>query len=124
MAVRVITFSTFLTPSKPIFQRLQILDIFQLHRLCVCSFMFNLINGNLPHCITRYCSFVSHRYSTRHNVKNNLYLPKVKTNYGKFSLSFVGASYLNELPMSIRQSSSSNSFRKSLKSLIMCANLP
>ena len=122
MAVRAITFSTFLTPSKPIFQRLQILDIFQLHRLCVCSFMFNLINGNLPHSIARYCSFVSHRYSTRHNVKNNLYLPKVKTNYGKFSLSFVGASYWNELPMSIRQHSSSNSFRKSLKSLIMCAN--
>ena len=125
MAVRAITFSTFLTPSKPIFQRLQILDIFQLHRLCVCSLMFNLVNGNLPHSIARYCSFVSHdRYSTRQNVRNNLYLPKVKTNYGIFSLSFVGASFWNELPMSIRQCSSSNSIRENLKSFIMCANLP
>ena len=33
MAVRAITFSAYLTPSKALFRKLQILDIFELHRL-------------------------------------------------------------------------------------------
>ena len=119
MAVRAITFSPFMTPSRPLFENLKILDIFQLHKLCVCSFMFNLVNDKLPHAIANYCSFVSHQYNTRHNQKHSLYLPKVKTNYGKFSLSFVGATFWNKLPTTIRDSRSLYSFRKSLRTYLM-----
>ena len=119
MAVRAISFSPIMSPSMPIFQNLRLLNIFQLHRLCVCSFIYNLLNGNLPHSASRYCSFVSHRYSTRSNTRNDLKLPKIKTNYGKFSLSFVGVSLWNDLPLPVRECSSTYSFRRSLKSHLL-----
>ena len=57
MAVRAITFSPFMTPSRSLFENLKILDIFQLHKLCVCSFMLNLVNGKLSRCHCKLLQF-------------------------------------------------------------------
>ena len=40
MAIRAITFSTYMTRSRLLFRDLKILDVYQLHRLSICSFMY------------------------------------------------------------------------------------
>ena len=103
-----------MTHSKPLFKKLEILNVYQLHQLCICCFMYELVNGTLPHSIIEYCSFIQHKYRTRQREKHNLYIPKVKTTKGKFSISYKGSSLRNNLPLELRTGSSSSCFRKAL----------
>ena len=76
--------------------------------------MYELVNGMLPHTIIQYCSFIQHSYQTRQKEKNNLYIPKVRTTKGKFSVSYVGSSLWNDLPIIVRTKPSATCFRKTL----------
>ena len=81
---------------------LKILDVYQLYRLSICSFMYDLINENLPHSLPQYCSLIQHGYSTRQKEDENLYIPKVKMSLGKECLSYLGTTFWNDLPIKIR----------------------
>ena len=119
MAIRAITFSTYMTRSRPLFRDLKILDVYQLHRLSICSFMYDLINENLPHSLPQYCSLIQHGYSTRQKEDENLYIPKVKTSLGKECLSYLGTTFWNDLPIKIRKKPSRSSFRKAVVELLL-----
>ena len=69
MAARAITSSDRTVCSNQLFNQLHILNIFNQHKLQICTFMYDLLNGNLPHHFTQYCSFPTHYYNTRHKVK-------------------------------------------------------
>ena len=64
MAIRAMTFGTILTPSKPLFNELKLLNVYQLHELSVCVFMYQLLNNRLPHSSGNYFSYIEHRYGT------------------------------------------------------------
>ena len=52
MALRVITFSPIRTHSQPIFRELKLLNMYQLHKLSICVFMYQLLNDKLPQSIS------------------------------------------------------------------------
>jgi len=66
--------------------------------------MFKFKNDLLP--INFKTFFVSitdvHKYETRSASKNNFYIPKIKTNYGKFNIEFKGTQIWNSLDEKIR----------------------
>ena len=114
MAMRAITFSPIRTSSKPLFKQLRIMDVYELHKLTICTFVFDLIKGNLPHDIVEYFQSIQHSYTTRGKKDELLYLPKCKTSYGQFSISFTGVKLWNSLPKNIRKIKKRKSFRLKL----------
>ena len=64
MAVRAITFSLYRAHTQPLFEELKLLNIYHLHKLSVCTFMFDLVHDKLPHAVKDYCSIIQHNYST------------------------------------------------------------
>ena len=119
MAMRAITFSPWMTNSKPLFTRLKILNVYNLHDLAVLTFVYDLLNRKLPHSLTEYCQVIEHNYSTRGKENNKLYMPKCKTTQGQFSISFVGTKLWNSLPDYITEKKSRNSFRNLLSSYLL-----
>ena len=119
MAVRAITFSNWQAHSRPLFQDLKILSIYDLHHLSVCTFMYDLKNKNVPHSLTDYCNVIQHRYSTRQKVDQQVHLPKFRTSQGQFSISFLGSMYWNDVPTVIKLQPSRNTFRNTLKSYLL-----
>ena len=47
------------------------MDVFELHKLSICTFIFDLSKGNLPHDLVEYCQNIQHSYST--GVKKKAY---------------------------------------------------
>ena len=58
-----------------------------------------------------------HQYETRLASKKSYYLPKAKTNYGKFNIRFSGAKLWNSVPDDLK-SESRSCFKKLLKESI------
>ena len=58
-----------------------------------------------------------HQYETRLASKKSYYLPKAKTNYGKFNIGFSGAKLWNSVPDDLK-SESRSCFKKLLKESI------
>ena len=114
MAMRAITFSPRGTHSEPLFQKIKVLNIYNLHFLSVSTFIYDLLNGNLPHSLIEYCQVIEHRYGTRGKEQGQLYLPKCKTTQGQFSISFMGVKIWNSIPYDLRGIRSKNAFRKGL----------
>lgn len=110
MAIRAITFSKYRSPSAPLFHSLRLLDIFKLYRFLVSTFMYKLINQQLPHSMYDYCKFFDNQYGTRQKDDKTLLLPRVRTEHGKNSISFAGSEVWNSLPKDIRRKCSFHSF--------------
>ena len=119
MAVRAITFSHWQAHTRPLFNDLKILNVFDLHNLSVCTFMYDLRNNNLPHSLADYCNLIEHKYPTRQKEGQQVNLPKLRTTQGQFSLSFLGSDFWNKVPVEIKSKKSRKSFRNSLKSYLL-----
>ena len=119
MAVRAITFSKFRTHSSPLFKKLNILDIFNLHKFLTTTFVYKLIHGEHPHPVTDYLQYFTHNYGTRQKDNNTLVLPRVHTEQGKRSIAFCGSEMWNALPENIKCKATVRSFQKALKKKIM-----
>ena len=114
LAVRAITFSAFDSNSQKLFKKLKLLNILQLHKLSLCTFMHDLTYNNLPYGLTRYCSLIQHEHETRHKESGKLQVPAFHSNQGQFSLTYTGTSFWNELPLDLRKTTSRFCFRKLL----------
>ena len=114
MAMRAITFSPRGTHSEPLFQKLKILNVYKLHFLAVSTFIYDLLNENLPHSLTEYCQVADHKYATRSKDRGQLYLPKCRTTQGQFSISFLGVKLWNCIPCDVKEKTSRSAFRKGL----------
>ena len=55
--------------------------------------MYDFHRDKVPSVFKRYFKSVhkTHRYNARFASKKSYYLPKIRTNYGKFNIRFVGA---------------------------------
>ena len=58
MAVRAMTFSHWQADTRPLFRDLKILSVFDMHYLCVGTFMYDLVNNNLPYSSFNYCDTI------------------------------------------------------------------
>ena len=77
-------------------------------------FMFDFHFGNLPSIFDGFFKNVTefHQYKTRLAAKKALYIPKIRTNYGKFNIRYSGTKTWNSIDNNLK----SNKFR--FKSLL------
>ena len=88
--VRIITFSDWNAPSAPLFRKLGILDIFNLHKLQLGIFVHDALHARLPHIFDYFFTYVNHSYRTRQNVRNELSIPKIRHKAGDFTVKYAG----------------------------------
>lgn len=111
-----ITFSSFDQHSSPLFKSLEIVKFFDLVTFLIAIYMYKFHNQLLPTVFQSFFTKVDkvHSYHTRHAAKQSYYLPKARTNYGKFNIRFQGPKVWNAIDDDIKDSSFSL-FKKKLK---------
>ena len=114
--VRVITFENFDAPSSPKFKCLSILKLPDLVTLYVSIFMHKFHQQLLPSVFNNFFADVRdmHTYDTRFAAKHSYYVPKIRTNFGKFSIRYQGPKVWNFLEKNIK-SYSVSLFKKNMK---------
>ena len=117
-AVRLISKSDCRAPSKPLFAKMKILDIFSIYSLQASSFMYLYHKNKLPLSFSEVFQTGSqiHHYSTRTSESYRSH--SCRTNFKKFSILFQGPKIWNSLPMHIKAVSSFQSFKQLMKSLL------
>ncbi len=104
-AMRVITFSRFDQHSSPLFKRLQILKFTHLITLRMTMFMYKYYRRLLPSSLNNLFTpvYQIHSYNTR--LSSNLwgFFPKIRTNFGLFSIRYQGAKTWNVLSEADKQ---------------------
>ncbi len=80
--------------------------------------MFKTINDLdlTPHYLRELFQFRSTGYNLRSS-ENTLFVPKLRTNYGKQNFSYNGAVLWNELPQTLRAIGSLNQFKREIDNL-------
>ena len=118
--VRIITFSDYRDHSNPLFKRLNILKFFDLIYLHTAIFMHDYASDKLPVPFHSFFTDVNkiHCHNTRLASKSTYSLPRVRTNYGKFSIKFQGVKIWNSLDEEIK-AFSRNTFKKKLSKTIL-----
>ena len=83
--------------------------------------MYDDHSGNLPSIFDPFF-FIKvnqkHNYNTRLASKSSFYLPKIRTNYGKFNIRFTGAKVWNSIGKETKKLSKSM-FKKKLKNYLL-----
>ena len=118
--VRIITFENFDAPSSPVFKCLSILKLSDLVTLYVSIFMHKFHQKLLPSVFDNFFADVRdlHTYNTRFAAKHSYYFPKVRTNFGKFSIRYQGPKVWNSLEKNIK-SYSMSLFKKNMKQNVL-----
>ena len=119
MAMRAITFGTRMTPSSPLFYSLGVLDVFKLYKHLVATFIFRLTLRQLPLSLCEYFKLFENYYDTRQKGRKFI-IPKVKTEHGKASISFVGSKFWNTLPLELKSVKTIRSFSYKLRKYFLC----
>ena len=94
--IRLMTFSSYYDHTNPLFIQLKIIKFNNL--------VYNFYSGKLPQTFDEYFILVNqrHNYNTRHASRSSYLLPKIRTNYGKFNIRFVGAKVWNLIDEDIK----------------------
>ena len=114
--IRILSFSKFEAHTNPLFARLKILklhDIIFFHTAC---FMYKFSKSSLPNTFDNFFTRINtrHSYNTRLSSKSSFALPNIRTNYGKFNITFFGPKVWNQVKESIK-TLSFQSFKRELK---------
>ena len=119
-AMRLITFSKFDEHSSPLFKCLNILKLKDLVTLHVATFMFKFHNQLLPQVYSSIFIPTSkiHNHNTRSQVNRSYFIPRARTNYGKFNIRFKGPQIWNSFGKSI-QTNKLSSFKKNIKNQLI-----
>lgn len=92
-----------------------IIPIYSIYLFQLYTFIFKVLNNKIYNnlCLSQF----NHNYNTRN--RNNLILPLINTNFGKFSISFSGPKLYNNLPKYIKENTKCSSFKKDILSFLM-----
>ena len=101
------TFSKFREHTTPLFKKLGILKLAELIILHNALIMFEFHANNLPSAFDNFFTLAKnlHCHNTRFASKQSFCLPRVRTNYGKFSLRYQGPLTWNDIDTSIKTKS-------------------
>lgn len=113
-AIRLISFSTYMAPTYPIFKCLGILPIRRVLLLKLGLIIYRIrshviVIDGFPD------AQLTNSNTTRFSERHNLLLPKARTNYGKQTALFSGITFWNTIPVEIKLSRSVCYFRSRLK---------
>ena len=89
IALRIITFSPFRSPTFSLFPEVKFLKFQDFITISNCLFVYDHLHNNLPKSISKFFTKTSdiHPYATRNNEHGKLNVPRVYTRrYGKFSI--------------------------------------
>ena len=102
--IRLTTFSGYYDHTNPVFIQLKIIKFKDLVYLQNAIFVYNFYSSKLPQTFDKYFILVDqrHNYNTRHASRSSYLLPKIRTNYGKFNIRFVGAKVWNLIDEDIK----------------------
>ena len=114
-ALRIISNSPYLSASKPLFEKYNVLDVFNLYKKEVAIFMYKYKNKLLPKSLEGMFTsrYDIHRYNTRFNKDYQINIHKIK------GLLHTGPHVWNSLPVDIKQSNSLGSFRNKVSSHLL-----
>ena len=112
-AVRIITRSSYDTNACVLLNALQLDNLYVRRRKLKAQLMFKILKGNMPSYLRTLFSIRNTEYNSRNN-QFKLNLPKPRTNYLKWSLSYDGALLWNSLPEKIRSLTVFPQFKKAI----------
>ena len=93
------TFLNYQEKSKPLFQSLKILTIYELNMYLIALFMHSYFSNNLPKYFNNYFILNKNIHSHDTQSASNIFIDYKRKNYGKFSLKHRGAQIWNNLPI-------------------------
>ena len=114
-AVRIISHSAYNAHTKPLFAKLNILNVFDLNYYNIAIYMFLCSKNQIPSHISSYFYLNSniHNYNTRSAA--DYHVPLIRTKVSKESLFYKGPIIFNNLAIDIRKSSSLCTFKRKCK---------
>ena len=123
-ALRIMTFSHIKTPSRPLFQKLEILNIFEIVKLQLGEIAFKYSKDQLPSTFSKLFIDMNevHQYSTRSKSNKNLYIPRKKLNYGQHGVQYAASKNWNEIPLDIKVSASNSIFKKKYRTFLLSSS--
>ena len=117
-AVKIISSQSLLCHTTPIFKTLKLLELPDIFKLRLLTFVFESLNTLAPHYFHNYFSLNSsiHSYETRHSTRGDIYVEKKNTlQFGLRSIRYMGEKLWNDLPLEVRNSTSKFLFKRKLK---------
>src|SRR6218665_324347 len=114
-AVRIISHSSYLAHSDPLFSSLKIIKMYDLTHLAVLAFMYRAVNDLLPKKFSSVLKTVNqvHAHDTRNST--NYVVPYARTGFRAASIQVLGPSLWNSLSEEQREAKSINLFKKKMK---------
>ena len=122
--VRITTLKEYKHSSKPLFDNLKILNVYQVNYYTIAILMEKSFSNNqLPISLKDILGLMKevHNHNTRSNKK--LHKPCVKTNLRKLSISFKGVDIYNSLPSDLKYIQCKSTFKRKLKNYILTHSL-
>lgn len=120
-AIRIILYADYRAHTKPLFNKLDILNIYDLCRTQILSFVYKSCNKLMPSKYNNYFILAKemHHYTTRSSKYGNLYIINACKSCRVNTLTSRGPKYWNLLPNSLKLASSFGSFKRSIKKLFI-----
>ena len=103
------------TISHKEFKDLNWLPVFNRFEQCVISIVFKFINGNCPHYLNEVFEFAPKANISLRNNFLKLKRPFRNTNTCQKALSFIGPSFWNLIPETLKKTDNLNTFKHNLK---------
>ena len=117
--IRAITFSSSRTSSEHLFRSIGILSIHEINVLMVCIFVYKCLFTQAHPC-ANLLNFYAGNYNTRFSNANSLTVPRINSNLGRQSITYLGTKSYNSVPREYRQNSRSiHTFKSKLKTFIL-----
>ena len=97
--MRIITGNYYIAHSEPIFKSLELLKIYDIYKLKILKFYYNLTNYCLPVYFNNYLDVINnelpHSYQLRINARPLIRLPKIRHQFAEFGLQYQLVNLLN-----------------------------
>ena len=121
--IRIITSSPYRAHTSPLYKKLCLLNLNNIHEYVTATFMYNFKNGNLPNIFLSMfeSNAVYHQHETRQ--RHDFHLPMCKTHHTKSTTRYYGAKICNSIPDNIRNCNTVSSFKYLFKNLILSRNI-
>lgn len=113
-ALRLMTFSHFLSKATPLYCSLNIHPVHQLFQFKLTIVIYKLFR-NIAHIDGFIIETFVNTNVTRFSELDNRLLPKVRTNYGKLTTTFAGIKLWNSIPHTIKSSPTVHIFKNQVK---------
>jgi len=114
-AVRIISNSHYLSHSDPLFKKYNLLNVYDVYYLELCTFMHKHFTNQLPEAFNNYFTIQSnvHKYHTRNN--DDYAIPQIKTNFAYKTIKTMGPVRWNSLQKHIKTAKTVKHFRSKMK---------